>query len=40
MGLLTDRAAKTLVYYLSETNQHLYHWLVNYIRNNPIPKVR
>ena len=26
IGLLTERATKTLIYYLSETNQHLYYW--------------
>jgi hypothetical protein len=40
IGLLTERAARTLLYYLSETNQHLYHWFTIYIRDNPIPRVR
>ncbi len=40
IGLLTERASRTLLYYLSETNQHVYHWLIVYIRENPIPRVR
>ena len=32
LGLLTERAAKTLLFYCSETNQHLYHWLMDYIK--------
>ena len=36
-GLLTMRAAKTLLYYCTETNQHLYRWLGLYINENPIP---
>lgn len=39
IGLLTERAARTLLYYLSETNQHLYYWFSVYIRDNPIPRV-
>ena len=39
IGLLTERATRTLLYYLSETNQHVYHWLIVYIRDNPIPRV-
>ena len=39
IGLLTERAARTLLYYLSETNQHVYHWFIVYIRDNPIPRV-
>lgn len=38
LGLLTERAAKTLLFYCSETNQHLYHWLMDYIKKNPIPR--
>ncbi|BDA42224.1 hypothetical protein COCOBI_03-1110 [Coccomyxa sp. Obi] len=38
IGLLTERAARTLLYYLSETNQHLYYWFSIYIRDNPIPR--
>eukprot|EP00898_Chlorokybus_atmophyticus_P002920 jgi/Chlat1/3629/Chrsp237S03615 len=38
MGLLTERAAKTLLYYTSETNQQLYSWMLNYIKDNPIPR--
>ncbi len=37
---LTCRSARTLAYYLSETNLNLYHWLLAFIRQNPIPKVR
>ena len=37
-GLLTERAATTLLHYCSETNQHLYSWLHEYMHNNPIPK--
>ena len=40
IGLLTERASRTLLYYLSETNQHVYHWLIIYIRENPIPRVQ
>ena len=39
IGLLTERATRTLLYYLTETNQHVYHWLIVYIRDNPIPRV-
>ena len=38
LGLLTERAARTLLFYCSETNQHLYHWLNEYIKQNPIPR--
>lgn len=37
-GLLTERAAKTLLFYCSETNQHLYHWLMDYCKAHPIPR--
>ena len=40
IGLLTERAAKTLLYYLSETNLNVYHWFGVYIKENPIPRVR
>lgn len=36
-GMLTDRASKTLLFYCSETNQNLYRWLYEYIKENPIP---
>ena len=29
-GILTRRAARTLVYYLTETNQNMAQWLVAY----------
>lgn len=32
------RAVKTLLVYLMETNQNLYHWLVLYLQQNPIPR--
>lgn len=38
VGLLTERSAKTLAYYLSETNLHVYHWLSNFMKHNPIPR--
>lgn len=38
MGYLTERAARTLLCYLMETNLNLYHWLTAYIRDVPIPK--
>jgi len=37
LGLLTRRATRTLMFYCSETNQHLYSWLNEYIKANPIP---
>ena len=40
IGLLTERAARTLLYYLSETNLNVYHWFTVYIKENPIPRVR
>jgi hypothetical protein len=33
------RAAKTLMVYLMETNPTVYSWLVNYYKENTIPKV-
>lgn len=38
IGLLTERAARTLCYYLSETNLNVYHWLMMYMKKNPIPR--
>lgn len=38
MGLLTERAAKTLTYYFQETNLNYHHWLGEYIKTNPIPR--
>jgi len=38
IGLLTERAAKTLMVYLMETNPTVYQWLVNFYKANPIPK--
>jgi len=37
LGLLTRRAARTLLFYCSETNQHLYNWLNDYIKEEVIP---
>ena len=34
------RSARTLAYYLMETNLNLYHWLLAFIKQNPIPRVR
>lgn len=39
IGLVTERAARTLCYYLSETNLNVYHWLMRFMEANPIPKV-
>ena len=33
------RAARTLAYYLSETNLNVYHWLLAFINQYPIPRV-
>jgi hypothetical protein len=38
MGMLTDRAARTLLYYLMETNLNYHHWLLAFIRTYPIPR--
>ena len=38
VGLLTQRACRTLLFYCSETNQHMYHWLNAFIKENPIPR--
>eukprot|EP00884_Botryococcus_braunii_P000401 jgi/Botrbrau1/10361/Bobra.0321s0035.1 len=38
IGLVTERAARTLCYYLSETNLNVYHWLMRFMDENPIPK--
>ncbi|PSC69414.1 hypothetical protein C2E20_7133 [Micractinium conductrix] len=37
LGLLTERAAKTLLFYFSELNPTLMQWLEYYIKSNPIP---
>lgn len=39
IGLVTERAARTLCYYLSETNLNVYHWLMRFMEDHPIPKV-
>ncbi|GBF89866.1 hypothetical protein Rsub_02570 [Raphidocelis subcapitata] len=39
IGLLTERAAKTLMVYLMELNPIHYSWLVEFYKENPIPKV-
>ncbi|CAG9465381.1 unnamed protein product [Pedinophyceae sp. YPF-701] len=38
IGLLTLQAAKTLAYYLSETNLPVYCWFVEYMQENRIPR--
>lgn len=38
IGFLTERATKTLLCYLMETNLNLYHWLLMFLKANPIPK--
>lgn len=38
IGLLTERSAKTLAHYLMETNLNVYHWLLAYIAQYPIPR--
>lgn len=38
LGLLTDRAARTLLHYLLETNLTLHSWLYVYLKENEIPK--
>ncbi|KAL0020346.1 hypothetical protein WJX79_000198 [Trebouxia sp. C0005] len=38
VGLLTERAARTLCYYLSETNLNVHHWLMTYMQKYPIPR--
>lgn len=38
MGMLTDRAARTLLYYLMETNLNVHHWLLAFMRAYPIPR--
>ena len=40
MGLLTERAAKTLLYYFSETNVTAHAWFAAYLRQCEIPRVR
>ena len=37
-GLLTQRAAITLVFYLHETNQVLCKWFSNFVAANPVPR--
>lgn len=37
IGLLTERAAKTLLVYLQETNMTTYHWLFHWMKETPIP---
>lgn len=38
MGLLTERAAKTLLFYFTELNPTLMQWLEYYMQQNPIPR--
>ena len=38
MGLLTERAAKTLLYYFFEMNPTLYGWFNQYLKENEIPR--
>ncbi|GFR49796.1 hypothetical protein Agub_g11734 [Astrephomene gubernaculifera] len=38
LGLLTERAAKTLAYYLLETNHNMHHWVNRFIQEHPIPR--
>jgi len=38
MGLLTERAAKTLLYYFFEMNPTLYGWFNMYLKENEIPR--
>lgn len=38
MGLLTERAAKTLLFYFTELNPTLMQWLEYYMKLNPIPR--
>ncbi|KAF8055112.1 PTC52 [Scenedesmus sp. PABB004] len=38
IGLLTERAAKTLMVYLMETNANVYSWFVSFYKDNPIPR--
>ena len=40
IGLLTERATKTLIYYLSETNQHLYYWCASCPAASSLPASR
>jgi len=37
IGLLTERAARTLLVYLGETNPTVAHWLHTFIKEHPIP---
>lgn len=38
IGLLTDRAVRTLIYYFSETNMHLFYWLSIFYKEHQIPR--
>lgn len=38
MGLLTERAVKTLLFYLMETNLNLHYWLSAFLAAHPIPR--
>ena len=40
VGLLTERSARTLLFYLQETNLNLYYWLSAFMQAYPIPRVR
>ena len=40
VGLLTERSARTLLYYLQETNLNVYYWLQAYMQAYPIPRAR
>ncbi|KAL6759503.1 hypothetical protein V8C86DRAFT_3133300 [Haematococcus lacustris] len=37
IGLLTERAARTLLVYLQELNPSMYQWLFLYLKEHPIP---
>eukprot|EP00967_Tisochrysis_lutea_P128639 scaffold220289_cov16-Tisochrysis_lutea.AAC.1 len=37
-GVLTERAAKTLLIYLQEMNPIVYQWLWRYMEAHPIPR--
>ncbi len=40
VGLLTERSARTLLYYLQETNLNVFYWLQAYMQAYPIPRAR
>ena len=40
VGLLTERSARTLLYYLQETNLNIYYWLQAFMQAYPIPRAR